>query len=147
MSEKPCCCGAADERTLPEAATLRAAHWVLGEVATPVGPISQVATTLDFADRTGTVKARLGSGRMRYDLPPGLYAVGSPSADSPVFVSANYKMSFDCLRRALPKRLVAILLQPALPVRPVDRRQAGHLGLGKEEACVRHAQRLEEPLP
>ena len=35
---------------------------------------------------------------MRYRVEPGLYAVGSPTADSPVLASANYKMSFDRLR-------------------------------------------------
>jgi acetyl-CoA decarbonylase/synthase complex subunit gamma len=39
---------------------------------------------------------------MDYRLEPGLYAVGGPTADSPVLVSANYKMSFDRLRSALP---------------------------------------------
>ena len=38
---------------------------------------------------------------MRYAVKPGLYAVGNPDRDSDVFVSANYKMSFDILRRAL----------------------------------------------
>jgi len=38
---------------------------------------------------------------MAYSVPPGLYGVGTPSADSPVFVTANYKLSFDHLRRAL----------------------------------------------
>jgi hypothetical protein len=38
---------------------------------------------------------------MRYAVEPGLYAVGSPTAESPVFVSANYKLSFDHLRREL----------------------------------------------
>ncbi len=32
---------------------------------------------------------------------PGLYAVGVPTMESPVFVSANYKLSFDHLRREL----------------------------------------------
>ena len=32
---------------------------------------------------------------------PGLYAVGEPNKDSDVFVSANYKLSFDVLRREL----------------------------------------------
>lgn len=40
---------------------------------------------------------------MDYTIPPGLYAVGSPDQTSPVFASANYKMSFDHLRRALDK--------------------------------------------
>jgi hypothetical protein len=38
---------------------------------------------------------------MHYLLSPGLYAAGAPGPDSPVLVSANYKMSFDRLRREL----------------------------------------------
>jgi acetyl-CoA decarbonylase/synthase complex subunit gamma len=38
---------------------------------------------------------------MRYTVAPGLYAVNEPGPDAPVFVSANYKLSFDHLRRAL----------------------------------------------
>lgn len=53
------------------------------------------------ADRLAAWKARWGIARMRYAVEPGLYAVGQPAADSPVLVSANYKMSFDRLRRAL----------------------------------------------
>jgi hypothetical protein len=75
--------------------------WVTGQVDTPVGRVARVATKLTGADRLGTVKARLGMNRMRYTVPPGLYALGEPDAESPVFVTANYKMSFDCLRSAL----------------------------------------------
>ena len=38
---------------------------------------------------------------MAYRIKPGLYALGSPAAASPVFASANYKLSFDALRRNL----------------------------------------------
>jgi len=38
---------------------------------------------------------------MRYTVDPGLYAVGNPDAQSPVLVTANYKMSFDRLRAEL----------------------------------------------
>jgi hypothetical protein len=34
-------------------------------------------------------------------VPPGLYAAGEPGKDSHVLVSANYKLSFDALRREL----------------------------------------------
>lgn len=44
---------------------------------------------------------RWGLGRMRYRVAPGLYAVGSPEASSPVLVTANYKMTFDLLRQEL----------------------------------------------
>jgi len=33
---------------------------------------------------------------------PGLYKLGNPTPDSPVFVTANYRLSFDELRTALP---------------------------------------------
>jgi acetyl-CoA decarbonylase/synthase complex subunit gamma len=39
---------------------------------------------------------------MHYTVEPGLYALGKPHEQSPVLVSANYKMSFDRLREALP---------------------------------------------
>lgn len=38
---------------------------------------------------------------MKYRVEPGLYALNDPSRESPVFVSANYKLSFDILRRRL----------------------------------------------
>lgn len=39
---------------------------------------------------------------MHYTIDPGLYALGNPGPEDPVFVSANYKLSFDRLREALP---------------------------------------------
>ncbi len=47
---------------------------------------------------------------MNYKVDPGLYALGEPNADSPVLVSANYKLSFDALRSALPGRNFWILV-------------------------------------
>jgi hypothetical protein len=41
---------------------------------------------------------------MSYIVEPGLYAVGHPDSTSPVFVSANYKLSFDRLRSSLDGR-------------------------------------------
>ncbi len=47
---------------------------------------------------------------MHYTVDPGLYASGTPDENSPVLVTANYKMSFDKLREALPDRDVWILV-------------------------------------
>jgi hypothetical protein len=44
---------------------------------------------------------RAGIGRNRYRIAPGLYGVGSPGPESPVLVTANYKLSFDALRSRL----------------------------------------------
>jgi hypothetical protein len=60
--------------------------------------IPVAATTVKASDLWGGIKARLGIGRMRYSVLPGLYAVGTPAAGSDVYVTANYKMSFDALR-------------------------------------------------
>ncbi len=75
-----------------------------------VGAVPQVSPSLAWADHWGTVKARWGAGRMSYKIDPGLYALGNPDTDSPVLVSANYKMSFDRLREALPGRDAWILV-------------------------------------
>ncbi|MBW8016599.1 MAG: acetyl-CoA synthase subunit gamma [Planctomycetes bacterium] len=61
----------------------------------------KVPAQLDWADRFGSWRCRWGVDRMRYLVSPGIYAVGQPVAESPVFVSANYKMSFDRLRMEL----------------------------------------------
>jgi len=58
-------------------------------------------TTLSFCDVLGAWKVRWGIGRMEYSVEPGLYAIGKPDADSPIFVSANYKLTFDTLRKNL----------------------------------------------
>jgi acetyl-CoA decarbonylase/synthase complex subunit gamma len=47
---------------------------------------------------------------MHYTVDPGLYALGKPDEHSAVLVTANYKMSFDKLRGALPGRNVWILV-------------------------------------
>ena len=60
-----------------------------------------VSASLSIKDVLGAWKARWGIGRMDYMVEPGLYAVGKPNNDSPVLVSANYKLTFDVLRKNL----------------------------------------------
>ncbi len=75
--------------------------WLEGQIATLAGSIPQIKTRLTFQDRLGSWKSRWDIGRMDYKIHPGLYAVGKPDGASTVLVSANYKMSFDRLRREL----------------------------------------------
>lgn len=63
-----------------------------------------------MADRLGAWKARWGIGRMSFMVPPGLYAVGIPTPEDPVVVTANYKMSYDIVRRELSGRNVWMLV-------------------------------------
>jgi len=84
--------------------------FVMGSIPTPVGPVPQVSSSLVWADRRGGFKARWGIGRLHYTIEPGLYALGKPDEESPVLVTANYKMSFDKLRQVLPGRDAWILV-------------------------------------
>ena len=68
---------------------------------TPCGPVPRVKTKLERSDHLGTLIARLGIKRDQYKIAPGLYCVGNPDQDSPVLVTANYKLTFDSLRREL----------------------------------------------
>jgi hypothetical protein len=52
-------------------------------------------------DIFGTIKTRMRIGRNTYAIAPGLYCVGEPGPDDPVLVTANYKLSFDALRKEL----------------------------------------------
>lgn len=64
-------------------------------------PVPQVSTKLSGADVWGTWKSRWAMGRDDYAVPAGLYRAGEPDSQSPVLVTANYKMTFDSLRKEL----------------------------------------------
>ncbi len=49
----------------------------------------------------GAWRVRWGIRRSGYRVRPGLYGVGRPGPDAPVLVTANYKLSFDVLRKEL----------------------------------------------
>ncbi len=84
--------------------------FVRGELMTPTGSAPQVAAELHWRDVGGRWLMRWGFGRSRYRVAPGLYAAGHPDAQAPVLVTANYKMSFDALRRELSGLNVWILV-------------------------------------
>lgn len=52
-------------------------------------------------DYLGAIKVRSSLARNNYKVEPGLYTIGKPNSDSEVLISANYKLSFDLLRREL----------------------------------------------
>ena len=58
-------------------------------------------SVLGSRERRDHLLARLGHRRMEHRVAPGLYRLGGPDRSSPVFVSANYTLSFDALRSAL----------------------------------------------
>jgi hypothetical protein len=75
-------------------------HFLTGNI---IGAIPQVSTVWSSRDLWNTIKIRWSIGRMDYKIKPGIYAVGQPAEISPVFVTANFKLSFDHVRWALNK--------------------------------------------
>ncbi len=72
-----------------------------GFIETPTDAVPRVKFRMGWQDTLGTIMVRVGWGRNHYKIVPGLYGVGSPNPESPVMVTANYKLSFDSLRCAL----------------------------------------------
>ncbi len=108
FSDSVGCCPGVDEA--PAKSPDLGQSFVTGSVETPVGRLPRVSSALERRDHWGAIKARWGVSRMDYSIDPGLYALGAPDRESPVLVSANYKMSFDELRSALPGRDLWILV-------------------------------------
>ncbi len=75
--------------------------WTCGTISSPQGSVTRVKTRWNYRDHIGRILSRTTSFRMSYSIPPGLYAIGKPDSLSPVLVTANYKLSFDTLRKEL----------------------------------------------
>ena len=75
--------------------------FVKGKIEAAGTVVQQVSTELVFKDFLGAVRVRWGIRRDDYRVTPGLYAVGSPDASSDVFVTSNYKLTFDHVRKNL----------------------------------------------
>ncbi len=100
--DHPCCGPPAGPPSSPdERPGYRMCGFVAAFVDTAIGRVPCVSTKLNGEDRMGTLRMRLGYGRNDYIVAPGLYAVGRPDQDAAVLVTANYKLSFDHLRREL----------------------------------------------
>lgn len=63
--------------------------------------VPKVRSRLKTLDRLGSAAARLGLTRNDYRIAPGLYCLGKPDSQSNVLVTANYKLTFDSLRKEL----------------------------------------------
>lgn len=110
-NSKSCCCSGNEKcSSNPITEYTKNDHWIIGELETYVGIVPQVSTQLDFKDTIGTWKTRWGIGRMDYKVNPGIYAIGTPDKASNVLVTANYKLTFDTLRKELEGLNVWVLV-------------------------------------
>jgi hypothetical protein len=80
--------------------------------AAPMTSSTLHATTgrLTFRNRWDHFLARWAIRRYKHRVEPGLYALGDPNPESPVFVTANYTLSFDALRSSLDGMSAFILV-------------------------------------
>lgn len=76
-------------------------RFITGSVQIGETIINKVSTELDLSDYLGAIMVRWGINRNHYRIDPGLYSVGKPDSSSDIFVTANYKLSFDNLRKNL----------------------------------------------
>lgn len=70
-------------------------------ITTPIGPVPRIKTRLDKRDLLGSFGVRVGFKRNDYKVAPGLYALGRPDSESYVLVTANYKLTFDTVRKEM----------------------------------------------
>jgi len=109
--DEPCCGPPAGPPSGPDERPGYAVHGFVEEfLTTPVGKVPRVRTRLAPADIIGTVLTRVGIGRNDYKIAPGIYAIGNPDQEAPVLVTANYKLTFDHVRRELGGQNVWLLV-------------------------------------
>ena len=75
--------------------------WIVGSMTTPPGTVPKVSADWIRTEYWEHIKCRMSSFRNNYRVSPGLYAIGNPDANSDIVATANYKYSFDIVRREL----------------------------------------------
>ena len=110
-TETTVCCGQTQDavqppdgmscKTCPPLPKKERPSWITGTITAETGAINSVSPDLTRADHWEHLKCRSSAFRNDFIVDPGLYAIGVPDKSSDVFASANYKLSFDNLRKAL----------------------------------------------
>ena len=102
VQDEICCGGPPGLKSNPfEKPGYRLQSYVRAFLRDQHGDVALVKTELARTDHFDALAARLGFNRNRYFVAPGLYGVGKPDAHSEVLVTANYKLTFDIVRREL----------------------------------------------
>lgn len=71
------------------------------EYRTHQSEFAETTSKLTAADHRDHMLARLSFKREWHRVQPGLYTLGRPAPEAPVFVTSNYTLSFDALRTSL----------------------------------------------
>ena len=109
--DEPCCGPPPGPASRPfEKPGYRLCEFVEGFTDTPAGSVPRIKTRPEISDLIGTIKVRLGINRSQYKVAPGLYSIGDVTPMSPVLVTANYKLTFDTLRKDLEEEHAWVLI-------------------------------------
>ncbi|MFH2059613.1 MAG: mercury methylation corrinoid protein HgcA [Pseudomonadota bacterium] len=103
MEDVPAACstGPSDPKTAYEKPGFQLCTYVDRFMDTAAGPVPIIKPRLGIKDLISTFFVRCGINRYSYTVAPGLYAIGSPDKSSEVLVTANFKLTFDHLRKEL----------------------------------------------
>ncbi|MBS4538522.1 acetyl-CoA synthase subunit gamma [Clostridium sp. D2Q-11] len=81
-----------------------------GYISTPIGDIKKIKTYLSKKDILQDIHTRIKIKRDDFRIETGVYAIGDPDKTSPVLITANYKLTFDKLRKELQNLNLWILV-------------------------------------
>ncbi|MCW4001292.1 MAG: mercury methylation corrinoid protein HgcA [Candidatus Bathyarchaeota archaeon] len=101
MSKQSCGCSTAKPTTQKQ------------KTSTKIQPTTWSTGNTELKDH---ILARLGINRQNHTVTPGIYSLGNPNPNSPVFVTANYTVSFDALRSSLKNQDAYILVLDTMGV-------------------------------
>lgn len=95
------CCGHNKKSDSDYPKNKKTKTWVIGYKTTPIGDIPLISSELTWDDIKSSWKMRWALKRDYYSIDPGIYGIGNPDESSPVLVTANYKLTFDKVRKEL----------------------------------------------
>lgn len=101
MSKQSCGCSTAKPTTQKQ------------KTSTKIQPTNWSTGNTELKDH---ILARIGINRLNHTVTPGLYSLGNPNPNSPVFVTANYTLSFDALRSSLKNKDAYIMVLDTMGV-------------------------------
>jgi hypothetical protein len=101
MSKQSCGCSTAKPTTQKQ------------KTSTKIQPTTWSTGNTELKDH---ILARLGINRQNHTVTPSLYSIGNPNPNSPVFVTANYTLSFDALRSSLKNKDAYIMVLDTMGV-------------------------------
>ncbi len=93
-----------------EKAGYKLCSYVDNFIQTEAGKVPIVKSELGRDDLFSTFYVRCGINRHQYLVAPGLYGIGKPDKNSEVLVTANFKLTFDHLRKELGQTNAWILI-------------------------------------